>query len=617
MELLRGLKYSFLSPLLFFLSLLFVGLGQPSHNPFFGTVSAVCGYALFWASLYRAPFGFGNLNRLRLCQIDPLRQPSQFGNGLPHSEHEQSSFRFCFVSQSPNSQSQTARGIFPLKSRRWQMIYAAIWYGATQGIQLQWLLFNEAGGALLFLAYIGLVVWLAFQFALFSLLVLAKKNLMFLAALWTLIEWARLYLLCGFSWNPAGLALSSTIYGMQMASIWGVLGLSFWTMATNIFLLQSYSRWLGQKAANLTMRGISARCIAFFLLIFFPYFFGWMQLGRPSAPVLKKDLKKIEVCLVQTDLLPGQKMPLPGQMEQFISPWDQWKEILLFLKETKRESFDLIAFPEAFVPFPSDSTVYPVEGVIKIFKAYFGEAALKKRPPLTPPFASYSEGWMVSNVFWLQWISNLFRAEIVAGLDVYEVESRKNFNAAFHFIPVQNSEACHIFRYDKRILLPAEYLPFDWMRPLFRNYGIPEFFTPGKEAKIFSGICPFSISICYEETFADLIREGKIRGADFFVNVTNDNWYPYSSLHRQHFDHGRLRAVENGTALLRVCNSGITAAIDEYGQILHQFQKNRGALFFTFMPYQHATLYSFWGDGGVVGLCLFFVGFGLRRNAIK
>ena len=93
------------------------------------------------------------------------------------------------------------------------------------------------------------------------------------------------------------------------------------------------------------------------------------------------------------------------------------------------------------------------------------------------------------------------------------------------------------------------------------------------------------------------------------VNLTNDNYYPYSSLPEQHFAHARLRTVENGRPLLRSCNTGVTAAIDSFGRILARFGKRgeefkSGVLECAFVPYTYKTLYSLWGDWGIVTLCL-------------
>ena len=182
----------------------------------------------------------------------------------------------------------------------------------------------------------------------------------------------------------------------------------------------------------------------------------------------------------------------------------------------------------------------------------------------------------VSNAFWAQAIANYFNAELIAGMDEEDKLEKKYYSAAFHFIP----GGSQINRYEKQVLVPlAEYLPFEWCRSFVAYYGIEEFFTQGQECKVFNHKIPLSISICYEETFSNLIRDGRVKGARLFVNVTNDNWYPSSRLAAQHFDHGRLRAIENGVPLVRACNSGITAAVDSLGRTVAQMdEKKKGAL---------------------------------------
>src|SRR5262249_32659659 len=162
-------------------------------------------------------------------------------------------------------------------------------------------------------------------------------------------------------------------------------------------------------------------------------------------------------------------------------------------------------------------------------------------------------------------------------------EGVEYYTAAHHFSPWQDK----VGRYEKRVLVPlAEYMPFKWCESLAKAYGIVSFYTPGKEAKVFEGFLPFAASICYEETFPDLIREGRLKGAEAFVNITNDNWYPNSKLPRQHFDHGKLRAIENGVPLFRACNSGVTTAVDSLGRICGRLEAAKGALFVEVPSYQ-------------------------------
>ena len=141
---------------------------------------------------------------------------------------------------------------------------------------------------------------------------------------------------------------------------------------------------------------------------------------------------------------------------------------------------------------------------------------------------------------------------------------------------------------------------------------IVDFFTHGKEAKVFEGNCPLNISICYEECFSHLMREGKLNGAKLFVNVTNDAWYPSSRLPLKHFDLGKLRAIENGVPLVRACNTGVTAAVDSLGRVVdtlgnEKLEWQKGVLFVPLDLYSYPTLYTYFGDYLIVAISLFFL----------
>lgn len=100
-------------------------------------------------------------------------------------------------------------------------------------------------------------------------------------------------------------------------------------------------------------------------------------------------------------------------------------------------------------------------------------------------------------------------------------------------------------------------------------------------------------------------------GAELFINVTNDNYYPFSRLPEQHFSHARVRAVENGVYLLRACNTGVTAAVDQFGRVVARLGDGRkesemlqGVLTVAIPQESHKTLYMLWGDAGIIALAV-------------
>lgn len=77
---------------------------------------------------------------------------------------------------------------------------------------------------------------------------------------------------------------------------------------------------------------------------------------------------------------------------------------------------------------------------------------------------------------------------------------------------------------------------------------------------------PYAAAICYESVFPDIIRRFAKDGARFFVTITNDGWYGFSSGPPQHAAHSILRAIETRRPFARSANTGISCFIDRVGQ---------------------------------------------------
>lgn len=464
-------------------------------------------------------------------------------------------------------------------SRKSRFIAGSLWFCSIQLIQLSWMTSIEFQGYYILAVYAMMAIAIGIQFGLLTAVIPREGKIPFLSilalsSLWTLMEWVRHLVMCGFSWNPIGLALTHFIPSLQLASVFGVLGLSFMVMMTNLLALN--------------IRG--GRSLAFWAVAAsFPYLLGWGQLQFFSQAA---EIKNLDVALVQTNLLPSEKIPLCQRTREFITPLQQWGTIFKSIQEKKKERWDLIVLPEAAVPMPSDACIHPYEETRKMLSDVLGPGCEQHFPPLQIPFAKMRSSWHVSNLFLCQTLANFYHSDVLAGLDHIDRALRDNFNSAFFFSPGMPFE-----RYDKRVLLPlGEYLPFEWLRPLTKSYGITEFFSQGKEGKVFGNKIRFSPSICYEETFPEIMRN---EGADLLVNVTNDNYYPDSSLHAQHLFHARLRAVENGVPLVRACNSGVTAVIDSFGRVLAKIESGEGVLNYSLKTFRFPLFFPYGETGGL------------------
>jgi apolipoprotein N-acyltransferase len=483
-------------------------------------------------------------------------------------------------------------GVDEIESRKIKFYFSMLWFMACEAIHLSWMTATIYQGSYIYFFYLFILAVFGTQFGGLSLMVTQKKDftglrILSIASIWILFEWSRLFLLSGFPFDPVGLSLASFDFSRQWASIGGIYFLSFWVILTNLVALRGLSLGVTLKKGPL-----------FLTLAALPYFYGFAHIQYHSSR-MKAEPKFIEALLVQTALSPVEKTGING-FDKMMPPLDQWGSIFSYLSPYRGYSIDLIVFPETTVPFSGQEKLYPLGYVRQFVSMFFGEEGLevlKKMP---------ADEERVDNLFISQFISNFFKAQVIVGLEyIKEIDAKDyiTYASAYSLRPDEKIE-----KYHKRILLPiVEYLPFKWCEDLAKQYEINGWYKRGVKSKLFSGNLKISPSICIEELYGSLVRENRKSGANLFVNITNDVWFPNSKLPSQHFEHGRLRSIENGVPLLRACNTGVTVGIDSLGRIVKSFhekektsQWKQGALLLSLPQYQYGTLYLFFGDAFIL-----------------
>ncbi len=132
--------------------------------------------------------------------------------------------------------------------------------------------------------------------------------------------------------------------------------------------------------------------------------------------------------------------------------------------------------------------------------------------------------------------------------------------------------------YNKRKLVPfGEFLPFE---AVLHNFGLKKItegygsFLRGKKNKNLVidklSILPL---ICYEVIFSELIQKSDVN-TNLIVNISEDGWFGKSIGPDQHFAKSIFRAIESNTFLLRSTNRGVSAIIDNKGNIIKKLNRN-------------------------------------------
>ena len=163
---------------------------------------------------------------------------------------------------------------------------------------------------------------------------------------------------------------------------------------------------------------------------------------------------------------------------------------------------------------------------------------------------------------------------IVFGANKLEPISGSFYNSMF----VINNKLEVIQSYNKRKLVPfGEFLPFEnilsklGLKKITEGHGS---FLKGEDdnSLVIEKIRILPL-ICYEIIFPNLIQKFDIN-TNLIVNISEDGWFGNSIGPDQHFAKAIFRAIENNTFLLRSTNRGVSAIIDNKGNIIKKMNRN-------------------------------------------
>lgn len=202
---------------------------------------------------------------------------------------------------------------------------------------------------------------------------------------------------------------------------------------------------------------------------------------------------------------------------------------------------------------------------------------------------------------------------IVAGIQ--RRDDRRMYNSAFLLDGPVPSQV-----YDKHKLVPfGEYIPLGDLAARFGLHGFAaregQGFSagPGVQLMDLGALGQALPLICYEAVFPDLARSTP--RPDMLIQITNDAWFGERSGPYQHLAQARMRAIEQGLAMIRVANTGISAMIDPYGRLIAQIPLGQAGYVDAALPEPRpVTLYARSGDWPALILLLLLAAAIVARN---
>ena len=174
-----------------------------------------------------------------------------------------------------------------------------------------------------------------------------------------------------------------------------------------------------------------------------------------------------------------------------------------------------------------------------------------------------------------------------------------NFNAA-----IKITAGSPLEFYNKSKLVPGvEALPsfLQILSPVFEKFGgSTGGYGKSAEAAVFTSADKNYIAapiICYESIYGDYIRTYVEKKATLLSIITNDGWWGNTPGYQQHLAYAKLRAIENNRWVIRSANTGVSAIIDNKGNILQSLGWDKQGFVKANIPlYTNITAYTKHGD---------------------
>lgn len=345
-----------------------------------------------------------------------------------------------------------------------------------------------------------------------------------LAALWVAFDLLRSVVFTGFPWATLGYALHADLPLLGLAPFAGVYALSF----AGVLL------GAGIVAAVAGERAEAGAALAGVLTLHLLGALGWAGTASPAGD------ERVRIAALQGNILQGQKWD-PVLAAHIMNVYSD------LTRRAVADGAQLVVWPETAVPGSPD-TDPELRGLLADLARETGATLVVGAVGVE----GYTPGGDRSAVRFFD--------------SAYAIDASGDF----------------LHRYDKTHLVPfGEFLPFRGLIGRFVSAvatGITsgdvsagarpralELPLPGAGTALTAGV-----PICYELLFPDLMRRFAADGARVLLAMTNDAWYGRTGAPHQFLVITALRAAESRTWVVRAANTGVTALIDDRGQVIEK-----------------------------------------------
>lgn len=378
-------------------------------------------------------------------------------------------------------------------------------------------------------------LWLYYRLRLISNRLLSYAGLV---CFWIAYEYLHQSWDLAFPWMNLGNGFAEAHYLVQWYEYTGVYGGTLWVLLSNILAFEIWRmiRTGSDKRKTLILSVSEAALILIPVTVSLIIYFGYTEKSNPA-----------NVVVVQPNIDPYEKF---GKL----SASDQIERLINLSDSVAQNNTEYFIWPETAISrateeknFRSDENFIRIQNFMN----------------------RYKNGNLISGI------------ESFALYDTAQTETaRFDQNTGLYFdvfnaaVLIENSGTLQF--YHKSKLVPGvEQTPFSnslsFLKPAFAAFGGSSgSYGRQNEPSVFysqSGIGSAPV-ICYESIWGEYVARYIKKDAQFIAIITNDGWWGNTSGKDQHLQYAKLRAIETRRWVARSANTGISAFIDQKGDIV-------------------------------------------------
>ncbi|MDR6300477.1 apolipoprotein N-acyltransferase [Mesonia maritima] len=392
----------------------------------------------------------------------------------------------------------------------------------------------------------------------------------FFISLWICFE--KLHLGWEFSWPWLNLGNGFSEYysWIQWYEYTGTFGGTLWVLFVNFSIFKSFLLYVQYREKGILYRGILKNLI----LILLPIGVSFMIY---DAYEIDKN-SSLEAVILQPNINP--------YTEKYNTNDRRIGELLTQLSAEKvSNNTSLVVAPE---------TVFANGTQLKKFKqsnAYFygKEISLKNKN------LNFLSG--------ISFVDTIYEEENITPQSNFYQEGIwfNDYNSAFLLNTTSEEQLYH----KSKLVVGVENFPYQsTLKPILGNIMIDLGGTvamkttqPNREVFTLSNSAKVAPIICYESVYGEYVTGYVKNGAEFLSIITNDAWWGNTQGHKQHLSYARLRAIETRRDVVRSANTGISAFINQKGEITQSLgYEKRGSLKGNVQLNNEKTFYVRFGD---------------------